>query len=212
VNQPATRTTTWTPERREKQRELAKRLHREGKLGGAVAKGGRPKKRAPDAVKLLRVIEAALEQAPNGLMPRQAEALRRCRPLARIAPALTLDREHIEALLVTSVRQLVSDGELPQMAVFEDDSIVTFLNPTSAQDRKRLRDELGTSASSKVAVLKDFGAVEARRLDDAALLEAVAMSAALTCRPLLHDVLNAVLLDAARQAVPYILGDAQRRT
>lgn len=185
----------WTPERREKQSELAKRLVAEGKIGGEQKKAGRPSKLAPDAAQLDRLLDRVIESR-GGLFPHQADFLDGVSAMARLVSVLGFERVHLEGLLVTVLQSLLHDGALPDIAVLEGGNVTAHWTK-SRREQIRLRDELKTGRG-QIIIPREFVQVDARRLSDQQLIELLGKACVLTARPLVHrsaqEALNGIML------------------
>jgi len=123
-------TSSWTPERKEKQREIAKRLVEEGKFGGAGRGQGRPRKpRASEKVAELvagdgrRIYERLMSILENGTDSNSILAVRELRAIEENERKISDDDENREidnmkkdqilALVVGKLLELGEKGVLP---------------------------------------------------------------------------------------------------
>ncbi len=122
---------TWTPERKEQQRELAKRLVEEGKFGGANRGQGRPRKRraSEEAAELLAgegraIYDALMEVLENGTDSNRILAVREIRAIEEAERKIELHDEQSEidgmkhdellVLLTTLLGEGVKKGVIPK--------------------------------------------------------------------------------------------------
>lgn len=149
----------WTPERKEKQREVAKRLVEEGRFGGAGRGQGRPrKKRASE------VVAEKVAAEGDAIFDRLMEITRGGKNMESVAAAKTLleteEKERklqieeeqayedmrgndLSELLWTKLQELSNDGtiELPfvegryiEIAEAGTDSIIEESGPSESED------------------------------------------------------------------------------
>lgn len=188
----------WTDERREQQREVAKRLVAEGKFGGrqdTQGRGGRPTKRAPSGEKLLRVLEAQLHPG-SWSWPGAQDVMLGRKLFAQIAPLLGLDRPHFESLLVSGIETVIADKQLAEFVLLHDDGTIVFpLN--GVHPAYVLRDwRTGPNAQSLI-VLRELASPDVRRYTDAEIVEALILLQFLSSRPLLQTSISVALSELA---------------
>jgi len=123
-------TSSWTPERKEKQREIARRLVEEGKFGGAGRGQGRPRKpRASEKIAELvagdgrRIYDRLMSILENGTDSNSILAVRELRAIEENERKIADDDENREidnmkkdqvlALVVGKLLELGEKGVLP---------------------------------------------------------------------------------------------------
>ena len=118
-------TSSWTPERKEKQREIAKRLVEEGKFGGAGRGQGRPRKpRASEKVAELvagdgrRIYERLMSILENGTDSNSILAVRELRAIEENERKIAdddqdreIDNMKKDQLLAVVINQLLELGD-----------------------------------------------------------------------------------------------------
>lgn len=201
----------WSAERREKQRQLAKKLHAEGVFGGANTKGksGRPHKRAPSPSQLSQILERATDR--RGVSSEEAHFLTAARVLAKLAPHVGHDREHMEHLLIGAVHSLRTDGLLPELARVRGHGVVEFFHGSSRGETNRLRDKLVSEGEDGVVVLREFAAPDARRLSDPELVECLGAVGVLIARPLLQGSIRSAIHEMLMKVMPSVQVELDKR-
>lgn len=166
----------WTPERRELQRQVARRLINEGRFGGAQAGSGpvgRPKKRAPAGAVLLQVL---LEEIRPTAVAGAIEHLliKHRTTIARVAAATHLDRTYLEGLCLTALHGALADKLVPDFVIVQDDGSLRR-PPRSTHSSQALRHARASEDAARIIVLREFSHPEARRLTNAELIEALVL-------------------------------------
>lgn len=122
----------WTPERIEKQRELAKRLVAEGKFGGANRGQGRPKKPraseyiadqvADDGKEFYETLKEIIREAPYGQKMAAIDRLvaieeseRKIKQQEEDNAIEHMQRHQLLALVIEKIEQLGEAGVIPQL-------------------------------------------------------------------------------------------------
>lgn len=201
----------WSEEQREAARQRALVAVKKGTLGGAPGRGGRPRKLAPVAQDLIRILKAEMTRRATPSEGQQ-EVMSGSLALAKIAHALDTDHEHLSDLLLTGTQQMVEDGQLAPMALLARDEVQLF-NPTSRENKKRIKEELQKKlpASSRLAFPSDLRIHDTKKFSPAELIEALVLIAVMTYREPLSDAITEAILVETRRALPLVVAELEQR-
>ena len=140
----------------------------------------------------MRILNIAIERSNWTRPPANGEAV-----LAKLADLvdLGLDRPHYDGSVQVALRSLVDDALLPRVVVFDRHGDVKFLNARSGEHGKRLREQLDMQRSDFV-FLSDLTSRDIAKWTDGDVIEVISLMLRITIRPLLTEMLTALLVDA----------------
>jgi hypothetical protein len=144
----------WTPERKEQQRQLAKRLVEEGKFGGAGRGQGRPRKprATEEAARLLagegRVMyDAIMEVMQNGTHSNKILAVREARAIEESERKIEIQdernniddmrKDHLLAFVVGKILELGEKGVIPNEIIDGEAELVAIERSSESSETTR---------------------------------------------------------------------------